>query len=70
MHSYRSATSRLHNYRLFLVDHGFGEASPSGDKQRLSLLGHSIAGLGAGFSNAVFAHPIELLKGKLCLSVW
>ncbi|CED82104.1 Mitochondrial carnitine-acylcarnitine carrier protein [Phaffia rhodozyma] len=64
----------LHNYRILLLSHGFAETTPSltveeKDEKRLSLLGHAVAGIGAGWTNAVFAHPIELLKGKLQLQL-
>jgi hypothetical protein len=41
----------LHNYRNFLLKHGFDQPVPgSDDARRLSLKGHTIAGLGAGWS--------------------
>ncbi|WVQ80377.1 hypothetical protein IAT38_002482 [Cryptococcus sp. DSM 104549] len=60
----------LHNYRKFLLTHGFGERiSPTSDGQRLSILGHGIAGLFAGWSNASVAHPTEMIKCKLQLQM-
>ncbi|KAL1411994.1 hypothetical protein Q8F55_002989 [Vanrija albida] len=64
----------LHNYRAFLKDHGFAERIPGtvGDgpeDERLSLLGHSIAGLFAGWTNASVAHPTETIKAKLQLQL-
>lgn len=41
----------LHNYRIWLGEHGFGEAKADGrEGTRLSVLGHCVAGLGAGMS--------------------
>ncbi|KAG7562215.1 hypothetical protein FFLO_02301 [Filobasidium floriforme] len=66
----------LHNYRRWLKNAGFGESDPKkmkgvlevgDDGKRLSLMGHAIAGMFAGFSNAAFAHPIETIKSKLQL---
>lgn len=43
----------LHNYRRFLLDHGFAERQRGEEKPRLSLLGHSIAGACAGWTKWV-----------------
>ncbi|WVO14819.1 hypothetical protein L204_102458 [Cryptococcus depauperatus] len=59
----------LHNYRVFLMNHGLGENIPNGDGQRLSLVGHSVAGLFAGWTNAALAHPTEIIKCKLQLQL-
>lgn len=40
----------LHNYRLFLLRHKFTELVPGQDIQRLTLIGHGLAGLGAGIT--------------------
>lgn len=40
----------LHNYRLFLIRHKFTEPVPGSDTRRLTLVGHGIAGLGAGLT--------------------
>ena len=40
----------LHNYRLFLIRHRFTERTPGSDAQRLTLVGHGIAGFGAGLT--------------------
>ncbi|WRT63653.1 uncharacterized protein IL334_000576 [Kwoniella shivajii] len=56
----------LHNYRDILLRHGFAERDlAKGEGQRLSLLGHSVAGLFAGWTNAAIAHPTEMIKCKL-----
>ncbi|KAL7418878.1 hypothetical protein Q5752_006562 [Cryptotrichosporon argae] len=60
----------LHNYRAWLLAHGLGERTPSLDgKQRLSLAGHSLAGLFAGWTNAAIAHPTEMIKCRLQLQL-
>ncbi|KAI9635923.1 mitochondrial carrier protein [Dioszegia hungarica] len=62
----------LHNYRAYLRDNGFGEHDPTGaspDGRRLSILGHTVAGLFAGWTNAVVAHPTETIKCKLQLQI-
>ncbi|ORY25178.1 mitochondrial carrier domain-containing protein [Naematelia encephala] len=64
----------LHNYRAFLKAHGFAERIPGtidiGAKgERLSILGHSTAGLFAGWTNAIIAHPTEIIKCKLQLQL-
>ncbi|RSH90686.1 hypothetical protein EHS25_001291 [Saitozyma podzolica] len=64
----------LHNYRAYLKTHGFAEPNPyaSRDDQdplRLSLLGHTVAGLFAGWTNASVAHPTEIIKCKLQLQL-
>ncbi|CAA7258662.1 unnamed protein product [Cyclocybe aegerita] len=56
----------LHNYRLFLLRNGMTETSPSG-APRLTLLAHGVAGLFAGWTSALVATPVELLKVKLQL---
>ncbi|EAL18152.1 hypothetical protein CNBK1730 [Cryptococcus deneoformans B-3501A] len=61
--------SSLHNYRAFLSAHGLGEQVPNSDQKRLSLLGHSVAGLFAGWTNATVAHPTEIIKCKLQLQL-
>ncbi|KAJ3551446.1 hypothetical protein NM688_g4697 [Phlebia brevispora] len=55
----------LHNYRLFFIRHNFTEDVPGSDLQRLTLLGHGLAGLGAGLTSALLATPMEQLKIKL-----
>ncbi|KAK4688027.1 hypothetical protein P7C73_g2087, partial [Tremellales sp. Uapishka_1] len=56
----------LHNYRAYFAAHGyFLEKRNVGSGERLSILGHSIAGLCAGWTNATIAHPIEIIKCKL-----
>ncbi|OCF40085.1 mitochondrial carnitine/acylcarnitine carrier-like protein [Kwoniella heveanensis CBS 569] len=69
----------LHNYRALLLKNGFAErihistTSPSlsvaAPGERLSLLGHSVAGLFAGWTNAAIAHPTEVIKCKLQLQL-
>ncbi|KAK1926214.1 mitochondrial carrier domain-containing protein [Papiliotrema laurentii] len=64
----------LHNYRNWLKKAGFSERIPGTtgigpDERRLTIIGHSIAGLGAGWSNAWVAHPTELIKCKLQLQL-
>ncbi|WWC97124.1 hypothetical protein V866_004002 [Kwoniella sp. B9012] len=59
----------LHNYRAILLRHGFAERIPESDGERLSLLGHSVAGLFAGWTNASIAHPTEVIKCKLQLQL-
>ncbi|KAF4623052.1 hypothetical protein D9613_001731 [Agrocybe pediades] len=56
----------LHNYRLFLLQNGMTEISPSG-LPRLTLLSQGVAGLFAGWTSALVATPVELLKVKLQL---
>jgi solute carrier family 25 carnitine/acylcarnitine transporter 20/29 len=48
----KESNKSLHNYRRFLLDNGFAERSRTGssDSSRLSLLGHSIAGMFAGWT--------------------
>lgn len=48
----------LHNYRAYLKAHGFAERIPQSknigaDGYRLSILGHSVAGLFAGWTKCV-----------------
>ncbi|KAJ9110686.1 hypothetical protein QFC19_001515 [Naganishia cerealis] len=60
----------LHNYRAFLLKHGFDERDTTKEDveaRRLSLLGHSIAGMCAGWSNALPANVVEQVKIKLQL---
>ncbi|KAH0590850.1 hypothetical protein H2248_000969 [Termitomyces sp. 'cryptogamus'] len=57
----------LHNYRLFLVRHGMTETTPTLGVPRLTLIGHGIAGLFAGWTSTLIATPVELLKVKLQL---
>ncbi|CAK9787390.1 mitochondrial carrier protein [Cutaneotrichosporon oleaginosum] len=59
----------LHNYRAYLKDAGLSEPTPDGEGRRLTLLGHSIAGLFAGWTNASIAHPTETIKCKLQLQL-
>ncbi|KAI0735057.1 mitochondrial carrier [Earliella scabrosa] len=59
----------LHNYRLFLVAQGLTEAVPGSDIKRLTLAGHGIAGLFAGWTSALLATPMEQLKVKLQLQL-
>ncbi|KAF8710467.1 Mitochondrial carrier protein, partial [Rhizoctonia solani] len=58
----------LHNYRLFLIRHGVTEPIPGSsdpNAKRLTLFGHWLAGLGAGWTGSILAHPMETLKVKL-----
>ncbi|KZT72800.1 mitochondrial carrier [Daedalea quercina L-15889] len=55
----------LHNYRLFLIRHGMTESVPGSDARRLTVAGHTIAGLFAGLTSAILATPMEHLKVKL-----
>ncbi|QRW00353.1 mitochondrial carrier protein [Ceratobasidium sp. AG-Ba] len=56
----------LHNYRLFLIRSGLTEPVPgSPDTKRLTIFGHGLAGLWAGWTGAFLAHPMESLKVKL-----
>ncbi|CAE6536696.1 unnamed protein product [Rhizoctonia solani] len=58
----------LHNYRLFLIRNGVTEPIPGSsdpDARRLTLFGHWLAGLGAGWTGTILAHPMETLKVKL-----
>ncbi|KAL7410244.1 mitochondrial carrier domain-containing protein [Mrakia frigida] len=48
----------LHNYRIILLEHGFGEAN--GEGRRLSVLGHTVAGMLAGFSKLVRVLEVSL----------
>ncbi|KAF8575828.1 mitochondrial carrier [Ramaria rubella] len=58
----------LHNYRLFLTNlRPMTEETPGSDERRLSVVGHAVAGLFAGWTSAFLAHPIELLKVNLQL---
>ncbi|KAL9715865.1 hypothetical protein Ac2012v2_000308 [Leucoagaricus gongylophorus] len=57
----------LHNYRLFFLRQGMSEDHPISGRQRLTLLGHGVAGLFAGLTSAVIATPFESLKVKLQL---
>ncbi len=58
-----SPANSLHNYRWFLLGHGFAERRRgSDDKPRLSLLGHSIAGACAGWTKCVRAIQIPTLR--------
>ncbi|ORX34669.1 mitochondrial carrier protein [Kockovaella imperatae] len=64
----------LHNYRSILEHNGFAERIPGsvddGPKgQRLSILGHTVAGAMAGWTNAVIAHPTEVIKCRLQLQM-
>ncbi|OSD03179.1 mitochondrial carrier [Trametes coccinea BRFM310] len=59
----------LHNYRLFLIRHGLTETVPGTDVKRLTLVGHGIAGLFAGWTSALLATPMEQLKVKLQLQL-
>ncbi|KAL0951295.1 hypothetical protein HGRIS_008005 [Hohenbuehelia grisea] len=59
----------LHNYRLFLKQQGLTESVADADTQRLTLLGHGVAGLLAGWTSSFVATPIELLKVKLQLQL-
>ncbi|KAI8990540.1 mitochondrial carrier [Trametes punicea] len=59
----------LHNYRLFLIRHGMTEPVPGTDVKRLTLVGHGIAGLFAGWTSALLATPMEQLKVKLQLQL-
>ncbi|EIM20446.1 mitochondrial carrier [Wallemia mellicola CBS 633.66] len=59
----------LHNYRILILENKlkfFTEPMPgSSDKTRLSLAGQALAGMGAGWTNGVVAHPAELVKVRL-----
>ncbi|TFY65157.1 hypothetical protein EVJ58_g2160 [Rhodofomes roseus] len=55
----------LHNYRLFLTRHGMTETVPESGTQRLTIAGHTVAGLFAGLTSAFLATPMEHLKVKL-----
>ncbi|KZW01956.1 mitochondrial carrier [Exidia glandulosa HHB12029] len=70
----------LHNYRLAFMRAGFVEDSPVRARymsdadteyggKRLTLIGHGLAGLCAGFTSAIVATPIETLKVKLQVQV-
>ncbi|KAI9065837.1 mitochondrial carrier [Trametes sanguinea] len=59
----------LHNYRLFLIQQGLTETVPGTDVKRLTLVGHGIAGLFAGWTSALLATPMEQLKVKLQLQL-
>lgn len=68
----------LHNYRACLKDWGvLTEWAPSADglapalggEKRLSIPGHALAGLMAGWTNAAVAHPTETIKCKLQLQL-
>lgn len=43
----------LHNYRLFFLRQGMSEDHPISGRQRLTLLGHGVAGLFAGLTRSV-----------------
>ncbi|KZP00855.1 mitochondrial carrier [Calocera viscosa TUFC12733] len=59
----------LHNYRLFLMKHGWTEPLPSSTlgETRLNLSGHALAGLWAGWTSCIIAMPVDSLKVKLQL---
>ncbi|KAM5531708.1 hypothetical protein V8D89_014628 [Ganoderma adspersum] len=57
----------LHNYRLFLIRQGMTEPISGSSGKRLTLIGHGIAGLFAGWTSALLATPMEHLKVKLQL---
>ena len=65
----------LHNYRLLLLEHGFGEPAPggNGEGRRLSVIGHTIAGWGAGMSKSVIVghryEPAHVLVAELLAMV-
>ncbi|KAG8746692.1 hypothetical protein FRC10_003996 [Ceratobasidium sp. 414] len=53
----------LHNYRLFLIRSGLTEPVPgSPDARRLTLFGHGLAGIWAGWTGALLAHPMVKLQ--------
>lgn len=55
----------LHNYRLFLIRNGFTEPIPGSrdsDARRLTVFGHGLAGLWAGWTGALLAHPMGTLQ--------
>ncbi|CAE6471831.1 unnamed protein product [Rhizoctonia solani] len=61
----------LHNYRLFLIRNGVTETIPGSSDpgaRRLTLFGHWLAGLGAGWTGTILAHPMETLKGKMYIA--
>jgi len=45
------------------------ESTPGKNVQRLTLIGHGIAGLGAGLTSALIATPMEMLKVRLQLQL-
>ncbi|KEP53337.1 carnitine/acylcarnitine carrier protein [Rhizoctonia solani 123E] len=58
----------LHNYRLFLIRNGVTETIPGSSDpgaRRLTLFGHWLAGLGAGWTGTILAHPMEIARGSL-----
>ncbi|CAD6567573.1 MAG: hypothetical protein CYPHOPRED_001804 [Cyphobasidiales sp. Tagirdzhanova-0007] len=60
----------MHNYRLLLAKHtnlvtSADHASPSATSAKLSVSGHALAGMLAGFTVAVAATPIEIVKVQL-----
>jgi len=65
----------LYNYRLWILSHGGrllvepspGSATVQEGIPRLTVLGHGLAGLWAGWTSALIAHPVELLKVNLQL---
>ncbi|KAG8953082.1 hypothetical protein FRC04_003029 [Tulasnella sp. 424] len=67
----------LYNYRLWLLKNGgraiveptpFQDSGGDGAKKfRLTVLGHGLAGLGAGWTSSFISHPVELLKVNLQL---
>ncbi|EJU01074.1 mitochondrial carrier [Dacryopinax primogenitus] len=61
----------LHNYRLFLIKHGWTERLPSSStgERRLTLSGHAVAGLWAGWTSCIIAMPVDTLKVKLQLQM-
>ena len=60
----------LYNYRLFLVQHGMTEISPSTGLPRLTILGHGVAGLFAGLTRYTTKHicflPSQLTSFPQC----
>ncbi|KLO13980.1 mitochondrial carrier [Schizopora paradoxa] len=59
----------LHNYRLFLIRNGMTETTPGSSTERLTVVGHGLAGLAAGLTSAFPATPMELIKVKLQLQM-
>ncbi len=62
----------LHNYRLKIAQweaRQRGESTTDPNTQQLSLTGHTVAGVLAGWTVSFFISPIEMLKAKLQMQV-
>lgn len=62
----------LHNYRLRIAKweaRERGESTTDPNTQSLSLAGHTLAGVLAGWTVSFFISPIEMLKAKLQMQV-